>query len=86
MSEQYRTLLSFMRDNEGGALFFYGIQERDKKNTTRTAVVDDQAITLKTPPPPGSNLATPATKPKNAAGLSSPNVHGVDTTDDDVPF
>jgi hypothetical protein len=41
MSEQYRTLLSFMRDNEGGALFFYGIQERDKKNTTRTAVVDE---------------------------------------------
>jgi hypothetical protein len=39
MSEQYRTLLSFMRDNECGALFFYGLQERGKKNTTRSAVV-----------------------------------------------
>jgi len=39
MSEQYRTLLSFMRDIERGALFFYGLQERGKKNTTRSAVV-----------------------------------------------
>ena len=30
-----------MRDDEGGALFFYGIHEMDKKNTTRTAVVDE---------------------------------------------
>ena len=39
MSEQYRTLVFFMRDNGRGALFSYGLQERGKKNTTRSAVV-----------------------------------------------
>jgi hypothetical protein len=30
-----------MREDEGEAVFFYGIREKDNKNTTRTAVVDE---------------------------------------------
>jgi hypothetical protein len=39
MSEQYRTLLSFMRDDARRALGFCGLEERGNKNTTRLAVV-----------------------------------------------